>query len=98
VYLQDTLLPIELRLVPKVKMRVAEVSINHTCLIDIPNLMWVLSKQVGDESMSEAIQFVRMMDKFFDTFNVNNFTTGKHQLKVFQDPYKANSDFCLTVS
>jgi len=51
----------------------------------------------GDESMSETIKFVRMMDKLFDTFNVNNFTTGKRELKVFQDPYRANSDFRLTV-
>ncbi|XP_065884658.1 uncharacterized protein [Dysidea avara] len=50
----------------------------------------------GDESMSATIQFVRMMDKLFDTFNVNNFTTGKHQLKLFQDPYRSNGDFRLT--
>ena len=65
----------------------------------------MLSEQVakamefkGDESMSATIQFVRMMDKLFDTFNVNNFTTGKHQLKLFQDPYRSNGDFRLTVS
>ena len=51
-----------------------------------------------DDSLSETIRFVRMMDKLFDILNVNNFTKGKHQLKAFQDPYRSNDDFRLSVS
>ena len=65
----------------------------------------VLSEQVAkamefkdDDSLSETIRFVRMMDKLFDILNVNNFTKGKHQLKAFQDPYISNDDFRLSVS
>ena len=32
---------------------------------------------VGGESAKETAKFVAMMDKFFDTLNVTNFTSGK---------------------
>ena len=38
------------------------------------------------------MKFVRMMDRFFDCLNVNNFVTGKRKRKQFQDPYRANED------
>ena len=46
---------------------------------------------------SETVRFIRMMDKFFDSLNVNNFTTGKRRRKVFQDPYRGPGDFRLKV-
>ena len=36
-------------------------------------------------------------DKFFDCLNVSNYVNGKHERKVFQDPYRSGSDFRLKV-
>ena len=47
---------------------------------------------LGEEA-SETVRFVQMMDKFFDSLSVNNFTTGKRRRKVFQDPYRGTGDF-----
>ena len=55
-----------------------------------------IHKVLGEEA-SETVQFVRTMDHFFDSMNVNNFTTGKKKRKVFQDPYRGASDFRLKV-
>lgn len=51
---------------------------------------------LGEEA-SETVRFVRMMDCFFDSLNVNNFSTGKRKRKVFQDPYRGAKDFRLKV-
>ena len=53
---------------------------------------------VGGESAKETAKFVAIMDKFFDTLNVTNFTNGKRKRKPFQDPYRSASDFRLTVN
>ena len=42
-------------------------------------------KLVGGDNVSETAKFVAMMDKFFDTLNVSNFTTGKQKRKPFQN-------------
>lgn len=51
----------------------------------------------GGEEVSETAKFVEMMDHFFDCLNVNNFSEGKLRRKVFQDPYRAATDFRLKV-
>ena len=47
--------------------------------------------------MSETVKFTVMFDRFFDCLNVNNFTTGKHKRKPFQNPYRSPDDFRLKV-
>ena len=47
--------------------------------------------------MSETVKFTIMFDRFFDCLNVNNFTTGKHKRKPFQNPYRSPDDFRLKV-
>ena len=37
-----------------------------------------------------------MIDRF-NCLNVNNFTSGKHKCKAYQDPYRSGKDFCLEV-
>ena len=66
-------------------------------------------KQVLSESVSKALmltggseaqetaRLVLYMDKFFDGMNVTNFTTGIHQRKSFQLPYRSATDFRLKV-
>ena len=51
------------------------------------------------EEYSETAKFTEMIDKFFDCFNVNNFTSGKHKRKPFQDPYRRSDhdDFRIQV-
>ena len=55
-----------------------------------------LQMVVGEEA-SETVKFVKMMDRFFDCLNVNNFNRGKQKRKIFQDPYRGSSDFRLKV-
>ena len=50
----------------------------------------------GGEEARETARFIEMFDKFFDCLNVNNFNSGKHKRKVFQDPFRPN-DFRLKV-
>ena len=38
-----------------------------------------------------------MIDRFFDSLNVNNFNSGKWKRKPFQDPYRSADDFRLKV-
>ena len=54
-------------------------------------------QMVVGEDASETVKFVRMMDRFFDCFNVNNFCTGIQKRKVFQEPYRKAEDFRLKV-
>ena len=58
-------------------------------------------KHVGGEEVAETVQFIKMIDKFFDTLNVTNFSSGKLKRKPFKDPYKPSTDgkqdFCLKV-
>ena len=50
----------------------------------------------GGEEAKETAHFIELVDKFFDCLNVNNFHSGKHKQKVFQDPFRPN-DFWLKV-
>ena len=54
-------------------------------------------QMIVGEDASETVKFVRMMDRFFDCFNVNNFCTGIQKRKVFQVPYHEAEDFHLKV-
>lgn len=51
----------------------------------------------GGEAAQETALFVDIFDKFFDCLNVRNFTDGKRQRKVFQNPYRSGKDFRLKV-
>ena len=46
---------------------------------------------------SETAKFVEMMDKFFDSMNVHNYTEGVHKRKRFQMPYTTSKDMRLRV-
>ena len=54
-------------------------------------------KFTGGPEVEETAKFVDMFDKFFDSLNVNNFTTAYHKRKVFQRPYRSRTDFRLEV-
>ena len=54
-------------------------------------------EQTGGEEVSETVRFVRMMDRFFDCVNVNNFNAGKKKRKPFQCPYTKGDDEHLKV-
>ena len=43
----------------------------------------------GGPEVKETVKFVDMFDKFFDSLNVNNFTTAYNKQKVFQWPYRS---------
>ena len=72
--------------------------------------MSIIVQQVLSESVSKALvltggqeaqgtaKFVALMDKFFDTLNVSNFTNGTQNHKPFQHPYHHGDDARLTVS
>ena len=51
----------------------------------------------NDPETVETRQFVCMFDRFFDCLNVCNFTNGKLNRKIFQQPYRSSSDFRLKV-
>ena len=62
--------------------------------------MQVLSKSVskalqmtGGPEVQKIAKFVLMFDKFFDTLNVGNFSSGRHHRKPFQAPYYSETDF-----
>lgn len=54
-------------------------------------------KLTGGEEATETAEFIAMMDKFFDSMNVHNFTHGYHSLKSFQAPYTSGDDYRLKV-
>ena len=51
----------------------------------------------GEEETEETSQFVMMMDRFFDSLNVSNYSSAKHKRKVFQNPYRSSTDFRIKV-
>ena len=55
-------------------------------------------KLTNKTSTEETSKFIEYMDKFFDTLNVSNFTSGKTSRKPFQNPYRSDKDFRITVS
>lgn len=46
----------------------------------------------------ETVRFVYVFNRFFDCFNVSNFTDGKYKRKVFQQPYRSGNDFRLNAT
>ena len=54
-------------------------------------------KLTGGEEARKTVRFTLMVDKFFDSLNVNRFISGKHRRKPFQDPYRSAKDFHLQV-
>ena len=54
--------------------------------------------QVCGDKASETAHFVGLVDKFFDTINVHNYTHGHKTLKTFQMPFASASDFRLKVN
>ena len=68
------------------------------------NNLQVLSESVGKalqltggSEIEETSRVVLMFDKFFDIFNVSNFTNSLHQRKPFKAPFRKGDDFRLTV-
>ena len=61
----------------------------------------VLSQSVANafrmRGKHDIAAFVEMFDKFFDCVNVNSYTAGKYQRKVFKQPYRSATDFRLKV-
>ena len=55
-------------------------------------------KLTNETGAEETSKFIEYMDKFFDTLNVSNFTSGKTSRKPFQNPYRSDADFRITVS
>ena len=49
------------------------------------------------EAARETVKFVRLMDHFFDRFNVSSFTKGKNTRKCFLSPYRKDNDFRMEV-
>ena len=52
----------------------------------------------GGSEVAETAHFINMMDKFFDTVNVSNYTNGIRKRKPFQHPYRSGKDFRLKVN
>ncbi len=55
-------------------------------------------QMTGGSEVEETARFALMMDRFFDSLNVTNFTNGIHKRKPFQLPYRSGSDKRLKVS
>ena len=51
----------------------------------------------GGSEVEETARFVLMMDRFFDSLNVSNFTNEIHKRKPFQLPHRSSSDRQLKV-
>ncbi len=51
----------------------------------------------GGSDVKETVKFVEMFDKFFDSFNVNSYNTGRLKRKIFKQPYRSATDFRLKV-
>ena len=50
-----------------------------------------------DTSVEETAKFIDMIDKFFDSLNVTNISSGRKKRKPFQSPYRKLDDFRLKV-
>ena len=47
--------------------------------------------------MEETATFIKMMNKFLDCLNVEDFNSGKFSRNLFKSPYRSGSDFRLKV-
>ena len=50
-----------------------------------------------DKKVEETANFLKMIDKFFDSLNVTSLGNGKAKRKSFQSPYTNSNDFRLKV-
>jgi len=55
-------------------------------------------KLTGGTEASEAANFIDLMDKFFDSFNVLSISKGKYEKKDFKQPYRYPTDSRLKVN
>jgi hypothetical protein len=89
-----------LSMVPKLKYE-------HLYLTSFSKMRVDLAAQVLSESLGKALaltggpeaeetsKFILMFDKFFDIFNVSNFSNWARHRKPFQYPYRKEDDFRL---
>ena len=91
------------------KMRVdlaAQVVQSVTCnVFTVVFYFQVISQTVAEylertfkEDARETVLFIKNMDKLFDCFNVSSYGQGKAKRKVFQSPYRKETDFRLKVN
>eukprot|EP00731_Ephydatia_muelleri_P004466 Em0002g642a len=99
-YDEDSKAGMGLRLVPK--LHYEHININSFSAMRVDLAAQVLSGSVshalhltGGDEASETANFIGLMDKFFDTLNVHNFSHGSKALKSFQMPYTSATDFRL---
>ena len=50
-----------------------------------------------DPELDKTIEFVQMLDKFFDCLNVSSLDAGKHSRNTFKSPYHSEKDFRIKV-
>ena len=53
---------------------------------------------LGGPDAEETANFIALFDKFFDSFNVSNYTEANRHRKPFRQPYRSSDDFGLDVS
>ena len=81
--------------VPKLKRE-------HVYLTSFSKMRVDLAAQVSSVQYVYSIESMHGLyfgcnDKFFDCVNVNSYTAGKYQQKVFKQPYRSATDFRLKV-
>ena len=54
-------------------------------------------QKVCGQKACETANFVSLMDRFFDTLNVHNYSGGSKALKPFQAPFRSPDDFRIKV-
>lgn len=54
-------------------------------------------QEVRGEEVAETAKFCLMMDRFFDSLNVTNYSEGYEKLKPYRMPYRSVEDFRFKV-
>ncbi len=54
-------------------------------------------KRMQDPEHEKTVEFILMMDKFFDCVNVSSLDGGKRSRKSFRSPYHSAKDFRIKV-
>ncbi|KAL5474560.1 hypothetical protein EMCRGX_G026521 [Ephydatia muelleri] len=74
----------------------------RNCLASSARHMQLLSESVskalhllGGPDAEETANFIALFDKFFDSFNVSNYTEANRHRKPFRQPYRSSDDFRL---
>ena len=86
-----------LRLLPKLKYELLKLTSFSKMRVDLA--AHVLSESVskalslrGGDAVAGTAKFLLMMDRFFDSTNVKNYTAGVRSRKPFQLPYTSADD------